>query len=1008
MYDGTEHWIDNHLGVRKKPISGGKSVTKRSMITIRRAVRYALVTGAAVAAASYTSMASAADASTPAQLGKVTVTGTRIKRTSIETAQPITRIGRQQIQKSGFTNIGQLLGRLSFAGGHASRAGVFTSGITQVNLRSLGANRNLVLVNGKRWIQGLGGATNLNTIPTSLIDHIEILQDGASAVYGSDAIAGVVNIITIKNFRGAEAHAYYGIHNDHKTGSWDGQVKQYDFTVGDGNDRGNVVFNVTYREKNGIPQGARYITRTQYPGLPAYVGGSSVTPRGRFALFGPAVSGRTFGQAHCGTYDPNSPLDTLCNMTLINAPAKPSLQNFRDYNATDQWGGSPLENTLTAPVKTVSTYVQGHYDLFDNVTFTANAAYIRDEATQHFTKTEIFAGLQSSKKANGKVYGISKSNPYNPFGVDLVANSNDPCIAAGTCIGLNLISRRPLESEQRTHDFNRDYFHIFAGFNGFVNLFNREIDWDIGFAQNRLQSATIYTGQWDNVHVKNALGPASKCTSSCVPLNLFGGSVTGGGGSITQDQLNYILTERHGITQSNLRDWTANLSSDLYNLPAGPLGLAIGYERVDNYGYDHPGSLAVQGNDSDTTSPQTNGRVVRDAEYAELNIPLFANRPGAKSLSIDVANRWTQFKRSGSVGIQNISTFAHNSSGRLNIRWQPITDLLLRASWSQGFRSPNITELFGGLGNGYTGITNPCAPPPNGGYTGGPLPPNCPGGRVGAQPGPNINDTTGSNAHLKPESSLSRTVGFVYSPSQVPGLDINADYFKIELTNEIGTIGDQNIISACFNSFSFCNLITLKGTQITDIRNVDTNVGVQLNEGIDVGIHYKFPSTPFGDFDARINGTFLKVYDSTKVNRSTRTGFATSHLAGASGHPRRRFNGYLDWDYGNWSAQYRIEYYGSGIGRCSTSFDHYCTYPNRTTDYQGLPGGFSLGRQHLGAMVYHDIHVAYAVPSINTTFALGVNNLFDKKPPPGGGGQYNTGLYRLPSRLLYGSIRVKF
>jgi iron complex outermembrane receptor protein len=385
------------------------------------------------------------------------------------------------------------------------------------------------------------------------------------------------------------------------------------------------------------------------------------------------------------------------------------------------------------------------------------------------------------------------------------------------------------------------------------------------------------------------------------------------------------------------------------------------------------------------------------------------NVPGAKSLSIDIANRWTQFKREGIIGNRTVSAFVHNSSGCLNIRWQVINDLLLRASWSQGFRSPNINDLFGGIGRPFIAFTDPCAPPPQGGYTGGALPPNCPGGTLDVQPTRFIIATGGSNPNVQPESSISRTLGFVYSPSQVPGLDVSADYFKIELTGAIGTVGFQNIVDGCFNNSSFCNLITARGGRVQDIRNVLTNVGALLPEGIDFGLHYKFPSTPFGDFGVRINGTYLATFDQTQVNRATQTGFATSHLAGTGSHPNMRLNGRLNWSYGNWSAHYRLEYIGDVVERCGvTEVEGYCSSLNSTTNFQGAPGQFPFGRQHLGTTVYHDVNVAYTVPSINTTFALGVNNLFDKKPPIGGGGGIDPHFYRRPSRLVYGSIRVRF
>jgi iron complex outermembrane receptor protein len=427
--------------------------------------------------------------------------------------------------------------------------------------------------------------------------------------------------------------------------------------------------------------------------------------------------------------------------------------------------------------------------------------------------------------------------------------------------------------------------------------------------------------------------------------------------------------------------------------------------------YNKSDTLQVQGNALLGNAPNANGLVTSNAEYAELNIPLLADRPGAKSLSVDVANRWTQFDRSGGLDYQShTESFIRNSSGRLNIRYQPMSDLLLRASWSQGFRSPAIQSLFTppyspGLP---IRIVDPCAPPPNGSYNGGALPANCPNGTPDAQPGATVHTSAGNNPNLKAESSISRTFGFVYSPSQLPGLDVNADYYKIEITNVVNRVGGE-ALGACFNSFVFCNQITTSNNQVKNVLSIPRNFGDLLTEGVDFGVHYQFPSTPFGDFDARMTGTFTKVWDQTTINGTTATGFATSHLAGTLGHPNWRLNGHLGWDYGNWGADYRIEYLGAVIDRCTVSVvEGYCTYPHRTTDFQGVPGNFQLGRQHLGATLYHDVDVRYTLPSINTTVMLGVDNLFDKQPPITGAGGFSYGNYRVPSRLVFGDIRVKF
>src|SRR6185503_10113024 len=239
---------------------------------ISKAVRYALVAGAvsAVAAPAAFSADATTDQSTTtnqnntAQLGKIEVTGTRIKRTDVETAQPVTILTAAQLKSTGLTSIGDILQTVTQAG--AALNTTFNNGgngRTNLDLRFLGTNRVLVLVDGHRWITGLGGTGQQGVdrveIPASVIDHVEILQDGASAIYGSDAISGVVNIITVKNYNGAEANAYTSIFAGE--GHHDGKVQEYDFTLGSSGDKGAVVMSVNYVNQHEIWGGNRATSR---------------------------------------------------------------------------------------------------------------------------------------------------------------------------------------------------------------------------------------------------------------------------------------------------------------------------------------------------------------------------------------------------------------------------------------------------------------------------------------------------------------------------------------------------------------------------------------------------------------------------------------------------------------------------------------------------------------------------------------------------------------------------
>src|SRR5579863_6614844 len=337
---------------------------------ISKAVRYALVAGAASALAAPSAFAADATTTTDqtananqsntAQLGKIEVTGSRIKRTDVETAQPVTIITATQLKATGLTSVGDTLSNLpqirSVLNAQVNNG---NDGSSTIDLRNLGSNRVLVLVNGRRWVSGTTGVVDFNTIPAAAIDHIEILQDGASAIYGSDAISGVVNIITLKNYNGAEANAYIGTY--HGDGHTDGKAQAYDFTMGTAGDKSAVMMSVAYTEQNGLLAGDRDISKEPYAGTQD-IFGSSRSPAGRFQLQPWTTPGVCpTGPAKVST---GNPIVGKCNMTLKSFPAAPSLSNFRDFQAADHYNYAPLNNHA-APTETTNLYVQGHYDIAD-------------------------------------------------------------------------------------------------------------------------------------------------------------------------------------------------------------------------------------------------------------------------------------------------------------------------------------------------------------------------------------------------------------------------------------------------------------------------------------------------------------------------------------------------------------------------------------------------------------------------------------------------------------------
>ncbi len=1037
---------------------------------ISKAVRYALVAGAATALAAPAVFAQDAAPSSnqnqnqnnTAQLGKIEVTGTRIKRTDVETAQPITIVTAAQIKATGLNSIGDVLQQITSAG--AALNTQFNNGgdgETRLDLRNLGSQRLLVLVNGQRVDSGLGGAVDLNNIPVSVVDHIEVLQDGASAIYGSDAISGVVNIITVKNYNGAEANAYLGMFDGHNDGGgWDGKTQEYDFTIGSSGDRSGVVMNVSYVNQSPMWAGNRTISKEPVIGGGPSAGSSGAAP-GRFLIYANGNAGTANG---CNFY--SSVGFTVCDQTQANPPNNsPTAGSLRAWQNSDHFNFAPL-NYLVTPNERTSLFVQGHYDLADNVTFSTMAIYNNRVSQQVLAPSPLFIGAGGYAQ-NGSTISISALNPYNPYGKGLVgvsapySASAPACFTAGSCDELSFSGRRPLEMGNRVFRQNVDSFAFRGGFTGYFNMLGSEWDWDLGYNYGKNYESDVTSGLVNTERLQTALGAATvdpttgavintaPCTvggvavAGCVPFNWFGGyNLATGQGSITPAMANYVLYEDHAVIEETMRDYTANITGNLFNLPAGPVGMAIGAESLEHDGLAHPEAVTQEGNTSGNVTQSTNGKESTKAEYVEFNIPLVADVPFMKNVSLDIANRWSQFKWAGgnpgnaSTGVQHS---ASNTSGRAALRWQATDSLLLRGSWSQGFRIPSISEFFLGDSDSFPTLSDPCVA--NRAQT---QPGACAPNTV--QPNAQIKTTVGGNANLTPERSISRTGGFVYSPDWLPGFDISLDYFKIDVLNAVSALPAQTILNGCYigGNAGYCNLITRssgaynQGGSITNVTDTDINIGGIKTEGVDWLMDYKFPSTGIGDFKASFDMTFTKQYVVTEAYGSGQPGspiLSSQELSGTTGgaggavtggFPKRRGNLGISWNYGDWSAMWNMQYISAMIedcnalkgtapgvasaliaSRCSPTPAAYPFDPGNGT--VANPGVSPVN--HIGATVYHDVSVTYHLDAWNTDFTFGIRNLFDRQPPIAMSAFANSFLptyYRAPGRFFYARVGVKF
>lgn len=1021
-----------------------------SDILLRRALQGVLTAGSAASligggSAFAQSSPAAATSATATKLSQIVVTGSHIPRTAIAKAQPVITISRQQLQATGFTSIGQVLQNLSSTGASLNtQVNNGNNGSETVNLHDLGDQRVLVLVNGQRWVPTLGGAVDLTTIPLSVVSRIEVLMDGASAVYGSEAIAGVINIITIKNFNGAQASAYLGQYDARGDGGgWDGRRQQYSFTVGTSNQRSGVLLSAGYLQQIPVWGGQRNISKEPLPGYGPQNGSS-------FSLGGRFIVNNVNGSA----IDSVCPQGALCDLSGPD-PNDPS--GIHQWLPNDHYNFSP-PNTILLPEERAYIYSQGHYDFTDNLSFRYMTTYNRRTSQTVLAPDTLGLGAFSGTVASGLKIGVAKDAPGNPFGVDLVPYSSaQPQFQAwcqrygsSTCTTnydiLDFLGRRTVELGNRVLNPNINTFYFNGGFTGYFMALGNQWTWNADYIYSQTLETDIGTGIPDANRIQQALSESCSTDPSCTPINLFGGTLANGGqGSITPAAARFVGFTYHNVTEQVLRDYNATVGGSFWNhWYAGPWGVAAGYEYDEFDGFNSPDPLLAT-NSSTGTQP-TSGRVNTNAEFAELNIPFAKNAPFARSLDVDIAERYSQFHW---VGVGNIfqpqstsvttgaaSKFAHSATPRATFRWEPVQGLLIRGTWAQGFRVPSLHELFFGESSSSPQISDPCALNPAT-TPRSQLPPGC-NGDFHLQPNAQINTLVGGNANLTPEKATTRSVGFVYSPEELPGFDISADYYKTEVTNVVQPAGGQFFVNDCYlnQNPNSCDHIKLVGsgdtTLIQYIVNLTENGGSVKVEGWDVNLGYRLPTTPVGQFSFHLFTNFLHsdvVCEATGICQDV-AGTAGPTQTGTAGflsaQPKHRYNLSMDWERGPWSVVWNVSVIGPMWENCVNA-------PVNGESRSGLPGAppdFSYcskvialnasqtriaeGVSRLGTVVYHDIQANYTVAAWNTTFTIGVNNLFDKNPPVSNLAAFadnSPGIvpsYRIPGRFFYGRVTINF
>jgi iron complex outermembrane receptor protein len=1025
--------------------------------SIRNAVRLALTAGVA---ASFVNAPAFAEDDDAAKLDRVEVTGSRIKRTQLEGAMPVTSVTREQIEQTGISTIGDLLQELPAAG--AALNTNFNNGgdgSTRVDLRNLGTQRVLVLVNGRRWLNAVGGggvngSVDLNTIPISIIERIEVLKDGASAVYGSDAIAGVINIITRRDFDGAQANATIGEFDE-----GDGRQELYDFSIGASSARASAFLNASYYKQEEVAAGDRRISQEPLFGTQNVLG-SSTTPQGRFRVRDPnnvlagqmAIGGPlrfwtgqcTVAQAPGQTCGAAGGVTTGGATTDLLGNNNPDLNaDFRQYNTTNDPYNFAPDNYLGTPSDRWSLYAQGRYDVTDNVTFTTEALYHKRTSEQLLAAMPVTFGPGAAGiSADGTMVGIDATNPFNPFNLTL-----DPVAPTDAgALQLFAIQRRFVETGGRSFNQDVNLYRFGAGFEGNFEMAGRVFDWNVNYTFTEGESADITFGLFNTARIASALGPVANCTDPCVALNLFGGV-----GSINQAMLDWVLFNAHDIQGYQMRNYTGNVSGEIFDLPAGPVGLALGYEYRQEEAFDDPDALIAAGNTTGNARTPTAGSYSLSEVYAELAIPVLSGAPLAEVLELTLAARSSDY-----------TTFGSTTNAKLGIRWQPITDLLVRATFQEGFRAPNIGELFLGSSDSFPTLSDLCSNPGAGASGGLDLTPdtfdddadpntpevprtnqdqidtlhqrlaNCFNQASGGQTPQIINNpdnpnfgahnvfvpndgsygqsnaqiriTIGGNADLTAETADSTTLGFVYSPSFVDGLSLSFDWYKIEINQAIAPLGGGRIMTECYdrNIQESCDKIQrFASGDVEDLININQNLDAFKVEGIDLNVVYRAGELPFvpGEWKFTWDTAYVDEFDLCTLNCQS---FVQIN-AGDGALPAFKSNLDVEWSWGDWEAVWRMRFIGRQYEFCSSS---YVAIGFPCSDPQ--PG---VSQNALGATTYHNAQVSYHLSDWDTRFTFGIQNIGDKSPPLSSqafANSFDATTYEVPGRFPYFRVSKTF
>ena len=870
-----------------------------------------------------------------ADIEEVVTTGSRIARPEVATSAPVTVVSSDDIKNSGLTDLGEVLRQISATQGSLPTLNTNNggSGGVRYSLRGIGSSRTLLLLNGRRVVpmgNGAAASPDLSHIPTAMIERIEVLKDGASAIYGSDAMAGVVNIITKKSHDGVTVDLFKSDSQDTNMG-----VEEFSVVVGTESNKGSTVIGFTSSENFGAFMSEQPWSNTEVwapayfaaddarvegsnCALACYPGGSSAPPWVR--AFGPSGS-YTLG---------------------------PEYGDFRAWTGTDAYNYNPV-NYLRTPQQKYSFTMNSSYQINDSMGFFAEVL---------FSNVESKRALAFEPLAPLAFFGVpapyTVDNYYNmTFGPKFDADGNlDP---NGDPVQIDDWRRRMVENAQRLDDRDTNVYRVVLGLEGTLD---NGMNWTAFFNFGRNDADITSRGYFNLEKVREAAGPTYfdangdlKCgvdantsiSSACVPLNIFGKD------SVTPEMLQYISGDwdSYGMGENEQKNYGATISGAVPG--RDNLSFAAGYEYREDSGSTTNDGLILQGITTAGSSLNTSGSYEVDDLFVEL---LYVK----DSLEVSLASRYSDY-----------STFGTTTNSEVGFQYTVSDQVTLRGTFSEAFRAPSVPDLYGGTFLSYPTADDACD---DNTASGGQASSFCQANGVPATGYVSnlvqIPTLYGGNPNLQPETSESWTMGAVIDP--VDGLTMTVDYWSIEIENAVGTVGTTDLIRLCATqglycdrTFRFSSPASVEG-QIIRVEDTNNNVGTETYTGVDLGIAADLPSFRGGDLTLDMQATYN---EETQV--ITAAGLVVEDLAGTVSqtygmYSRWRALTNLNWNKGNINVTYTNRY----IHGVTDEVDDFWTLEPTYTE--------------IPEVMYNDITVSYSTDNMGT-IALGVTNFTDEEVP---------------------------